>query len=832
VTDSPSGFDEIYDAARRLPAGERHTFLRNVCGQDDRLREELESLLQYDTAAGEFLERSALHEAAAALACEMSALVPGTMVAGYQIAGSLGSGGMGDVYRASDLRLGRDVALKVLDVPPGGDPTARRRFEHEARAASALSHPNIVTIYAVGEADGVAFIAMELVNGETLRQRLSRGPFPPEAAVDVAIQIASAVAAAHAAGIVHRDLKPENIMVTGDGLVKVLDFGIARRQGTADQSPHTAGTAAYMAPEQRAGEPGDARSDQYALGAVIAEVFTGRRPAQLPAAAWNVLPRKLRPSLRAIVERATAPRPRDRYASVDDVANALRGVQRELRRGGARAVSRRQVLIAGAAVLGLGAGAEALRRALAGRAIASLAILPFRNVSGDARLDTVCSGFTDTLIELLASPSLRVMARSTVSHFADAADPRAAGRTLGVEAVLAGSVSAATGGLHVRADLIDVASGASLWTRSYDRAAADVALIRTDIVRALLDDGLHLALASDERHRLERRLSVRSDAYDFYLRALQEQRQGTEDGYLRAQALLRQAVTADPGFAEAFAALAATYSVLAVEGYMHPASAWRETESNVRHALALDAALPNAHAEAATHLFYARWDFRGAQREWETALQGRAGDTQPDFLIAYAMECWATRRSDAAIALARRARTFDPYTPAFGLSEADFLLTAGYLDEAAAGYAAVIGRADRDARAFFGLAEARRRQGRLDEAYDALRAAFDRAGRSALVEPGAAGSGAARFEALERAGARADLEDLRARAAYGGYVSPLETGRVHARLGNTAAALACLPQAFDERSPGLVFLAVDRAWDAVRGEPAFRTAMARVGLAT
>ena len=339
--------EEIYHAALERESSQRAAFLEEACAGDDALKREVRSLLDFEGAAGAFLERPALEEAARGLSRESGLLLGERGIDGYQILSLLGAGGMGEVYRARELALGREVAIKVLARSAAGSPADLRRFEEEARLASALNHPNIVTIYGVGEKADFAYIAMELVRGRTLRELLADGAVPLKRALDLAVQLAEALAAAHAGGIIHRDLKPENLMVTPEGRLKVLDFGIAKLQGPAPgrgaggrdvqtEVGRILGTVGYMSPEQAAGKPAGPASDQFSLGTILYEMVTGRRAWKRDTAAETLaaIIRDDPPpiasaapgsptALRWIIDRCLAKDPDERYASTRDLARDL-----------------------------------------------------------------------------------------------------------------------------------------------------------------------------------------------------------------------------------------------------------------------------------------------------------------------------------------------------------------------------------------------------------------------------------------------------------------------------------------------------------------------------
>ena len=863
-TDRWRQVERLYHEAMKRPADEREAYLEDACGGDEALGREVASLIGLDASADRFLDRPALEDAARELAQEGDPAFVPSEIAGYRVLCIVGAGGMGVVYRARDGRLGREAAIKVLAPSLARDPGYRRRFEEEARAASGLNHPNIVTIYGVGEADGLPFIAMELVKGRTLREVLAAGRMTVAAALEVAVPLAEALAAAHDAGIVHRDLKPENIMVTPDGLVKVLDFGIARRSpegdaartGPACTTPHALvteagtilGTAGYMSPEQASGLPAGHQSDQFAFGAILYEMLSGRRAFERDTKAETIQAITGEPPepvhrfnagvtkpLEDAVERCLANDPRDRYPSTRDLASELRRIQERSRasRPAAGLTRRHAVWLGGAAVVAAAAGMAGWRFRPRDTGIHSLAVLPFENAARDGDTEYLSDGMTEGLIHRISQlTSLKVMARSLVLNFKGrTGDPRAIGRQLGVEAVLVGRLERRSGRLRVWTELVEVATGAQLWSNAYDRGPADALIIQDEIANAVVERGIHLRLDDQERRRFARRPTDDVEAYELYLRAVHHFESGTEEDYLAARDLLGQALARDPEFALAFAALATTHAVMAVDGFARPREAWPASSANVQQALRRNWDLPDAHAAAASIAFFFDWDWPRADREWNLALHVRGGDVEPTSFEAYALQQWALGRLDAALDLARRARMVDPLSPAFVVREADLLLQARRLDAAASGYEKAIWDAPEDPAAEFGLAEVRREQGRFDDAIGCRRRAHELAGDDALREAAAAARGAEGYRHLERLTARQQIASLDARAAAGGYVSPLDFARAHAVLEDKARALQYLDAAFTDRSPGLVFLNVDRAWESIRGEPAFRAAVRRVGLA-
>ena len=770
--------EQLYHRALELPADDRSCWLAAACGDDDEMRDEVEALMRYDAADSSVLEKPALAVAAEALARGRQEAIVGRRLGGYEVLAFVGAGGMSEVYRARDVRLRREVALKVFEDAALLGPLGR--IEAEARAASVLNHPNIVTIYGVGEDGDTAWIAMELVHGRPLRELLSEAPLPVARVLDIAVQLADAMAAAHASGIVHRDLKPENVMISPEGRVKVLDFGIATLEPArwaADDAPAgpwaepgtRVGTVGYMSPEQARALPAGPASDQFSFGVICHEMLTGRRLFARPTrrealeaiAADDPVPalaldERLAP-LGAVLSRCLARDPGQRFGDSADLPAALRRIREDLDRADAKSrLTRRRALSLGAlAALGAVSGVAAWRYGLGARARRSLAVLPFGNPARDENTEYLCDGITETLIRQLAGlPGLTVIARATAFTFKGSpADPRSIGQRLGVDATLGGTVTRRAGRVRISAELIESATGARLWGGEFDRPAGDVLAVQNEIAEAILGEGIRLALTDQQRGRLARTLADDPEAYDLFLRAVHHLRRATEDDYLAARAFLARAIERAPRFALGLVTLASTYSVMAVDGYAAPAEAWPESERHVARALAIDPQLPDAYAEAAASAWFYRWDWREAERQWSLALRLRS-EVQSELLTAYALLKWASGQPQAALEVARAARQVDPLSAEASVREADLLAGLGRLDEAASLYERVIRDQPDDPRARFGLAEARRRQGRFDEALAARRLAHAAAGDESLDPLFARARGAAGYQEIVRATAR------------------------------------------------------------------------------
>jgi serine/threonine protein kinase/tetratricopeptide (TPR) repeat protein len=570
---------------------------------------------------------------------------PGSRLGPYEVLAPLGAGGMGEVFRARDLRLGREVAIKLLPPAMAAHPARVRRFEQEARASSALNHPHILTVYDVGTADSRLFIVMELVEGKTLRDLLGGGPLPLRKALDLAVQMASGLAKAHAAGIVHRDLKPENVMVTRDGFVKVLDFGLAKLAGGDEESASAAspasithtdavlGTVGYMSPEQARGDPADFRSDQFSFGAVLYELLSARRAFFRPtpvATLGAILHEEPEPRAGAvpgvpaelawIVERCLAKDPEHRYAGTRDLVRDLERVRDQaIRTESGPAVSPRSaparrwrtVLLAVAAVslAALATWQLAARRPLATANTApggrSLAVLPFRNLTGTPSDDYFAAGITEAIgAELSKGRGLVVISGSSVvPSKAQTVDSQRMGRELGATHLLEGSVQRADDRMRITARLTEVATGRQVWSDRYDRQSQDVFALQDDVARSV-GAALRVSLRGSSGHGPSPPTSSLA-AYDAYLRGRFHfnklyglpSAQAEPDGQ-EARAWFEKAVALDPRFAEAHAALGETYASLLF--YVEAKKEYQEKAYvSIERALALDPDLAEAYAARA-----------------------------------------------------------------------------------------------------------------------------------------------------------------------------------------------------------------------------------------
>ena len=790
----------------------------------------------------------------------------GQTISHYRILEKLGQGGMGVVYLAEDSRLGRTVALKFLSEELSRDPRAVERFQREARAASALNHPHICAVYDIGEHAGRHFMAMELLEGTSLQQLLAVGALPTDRVLDLGLELADALEAAHTKGIIHRDIKPANIFVTDRGHAKLLDFGLARPP--LDRLAMTAGptqehltdpgavlgTLAYMSPEQVRGEDLDARTDLFSLGAVLYEMTTGRHafpgstPGTIQEAVLNRTPiavgrvnPELSPRLEEIINKALEKDRKLRYQHASELHADLQRLKRDIDSGsivsrreeavpraGTSGWRRKWPLIAGsafAAVALLAAGMQFSGRSAKGEAITSVAVLPFVNGSGDADGDFLSDGITESLIANLSQVrSLRVTARSTVFRYkGKEIDPQKIGQDLHVGAVLSGRLLQRDGTLVVRTELMDVSNGSQLWGGQYNRKVADVFALQDELSKEI-SERLRLRLTDDEKQRLTKRYTDNTEAYQLYLKGLFYWNKRSPDGIQKSIEYFNRAVETDPAYALAYAGLADAYNMMSFFNIVPPRAAMPKAKAAAAKALEIDGGLAEAHISLGYASFTYDWDWPAAVSHYDRAIAlNREAVNNHSY---YPFYLTVGGRFEEAIGVARRNVDRDPVSAALSHTLAVQLSLARHLDESI---------------------EEGRRTIELDPsfavAYDVLGGtlASKRMYREALpeVEKAVALSrGAAMFTADlgylrarlgQREEARGILRQL-AEAAKERYTPALAFAVVHLGLGENDQALNWLEKAYEERFNRLAYLRREPVWDPLRPDPRFADLLRRINL--
>src|SRR6266513_723779 len=597
--------EEIFRAALDQRPDRVGVFLEIACEGDEHLRREVEALLASHRAAGSFIEDSAVGLANKIIENGRVHLLAGQTVGHYKISKRIGAGGMGEVYLATDITAGRKAALKILPARFTGDAERLKRFRQEARAVVALNHPNILTVYEIGEDHAIHYIASELIEGESLRDRLARGRMGLNEAVDVAIQVASAIVAAPEAGLVHRDIKPENIMLRPDGYVKVFDFGIAKlgeREVPATVSKDEAlllvetnlgsvlGTVRYMSPEQAYGTPIDKRTDIWSLGVVLYEMVAGHAPftgETAKEAMHSILEKEPPPlgnyikrvpaELQQIVSKALRKDRRERYQSAGELLQALKNLRRKLESKAELARSTPWLRwtrspTAVALVLLLAALAFAFpfyrHRNATSSSISekSIAVLPFENFSDDKEHAFFADGVQDDiLIKLAKIAYLKVISRTSVMQYRGKQDVRQIGDVLRVSHILEGTVRRIGQKVHVNAQLVDTRTDAGIWAEEYDRNLNDVFAIEAEVAQSIANR-LRTKVSARERAAIQERPTKDLAAYDFYVRAVPWIEAADSDTnpkeILQTVDLLNQAIARDPDFLLAYYWLAKAHDWL------------------------------------------------------------------------------------------------------------------------------------------------------------------------------------------------------------------------------------------------------------------------------
>ncbi len=805
---------------------------------------------------------------------ELPGLAPGRRFGSYEVVARLGAGGMGEVWRAWDPTLEREVALKVLPAKTTADETARTRLLREARMASKLNHPNVCTIYEVGEADGQAYIAMELVAGEALSNRVSEGPMGFEEICRLGRQMADGLAHAHSHGVVHRDFKSANVVITSEGRAKVLDFGLAARMSKTELDDATtftadslelpgmiAGTLPYMAPEQLRGEPADAGSDIWALGVVLYEMASGERPFkgntgfELSSAILSSPPPPLVSTpggptstrLQGVVERCLEKEPGARYPSAGEVRAALELAGMAVPETLAPppkpvSVSRRWLMpvlgLVGVLAILAALDVGGVRRLLGGGSVGGvkpvrMAVLPFVNLSGDPEQEYLSDGLTQEMITQLGKlhpEGLSVIARTSVMRYKGGDTPiDQIGRELDVDYVLEGSTHREAGRVRVAADLIQVNDQTQLWADSFERELAGILEVQGAVAKEVAK-ALALKLLPVEEARLTADRSVDPEAYEAFLKGTYHWQMLSPENLDMAERYFEQALEKDPSYAAAYAGLAWVWVARQQMQVSSPSEAGPKGKAAAERAIALDESSYVAHEALAVISTWVEWDWQVAEREWQRTFELNPNNASAHAYYAHFLSIMG--RVGEAVEHAERSIELDPYNPLFHALYGVVLVFDRRYDDAIA--AARTGLAVLPGNPVAGgvLQEAFLAKGMEEEALEPLKervardperlAAFERGLTEGGYEGAQLANGDLLAERYELAKGVPDAGTKRVFLPWGIAVCYLDAG-------DYERAIDWLEEAYEVRDPNLTYIGLP-SFDPLRSDPRFQALVRKMGL--
>jgi serine/threonine protein kinase/Flp pilus assembly protein TadD len=889
---------ELFAQTLEQSPEKRVEFLELACADDADLLREVQSLLAEHEAEEAFLELPAIAAVADQIVHHNGELRAGQQLGQYRIETLLGAGGMGKVYIARD-RLGRRIALKLLTQRFPGDKSSIARFQQEARMLLALNHPHIVTIHDIDESEGIYYIASELVEGDTLRRKLDKGDLNLESVLDIAIQVTTALAAAHEKGIVHRDIKPENIMIRRDGFVKVLDFGVAKLSekfsAPEPEAPtlkqfHTAegtvvGTAPYMSPEQARGLVVDARTDIWSLGVVIYEAVTGRKPfsgdttADVISSVIEKTPAPLSrytsnlpEALEWIVSRALRKTQSDRYQTASELLTDLKELRTRMEIakvsgevGSPAAVSppspvratkentapaaptyvstieyittgiKRHKAVFAVAILILTAGLvwlafylkKSRTEVASPAAIQSLAVLPFKNESGNSDDDYLTDGMTDTLIISLSRlPNMIVKSRFSVARYQDKEiDLAQVASQLSVQAVLSGRLKQHGDQLTLYLSLVDARTGNQIWGQQYDRSTKDIATLQSDIAHDVSQRLRPLTAA--ERQTLAKGGTGNTEAYRAYLKGLYYWQKSRGSGYDKSREYFQQAIDLDPGFALGYTGLAHYYGFATARGMLPPdAENWRRSEAAVNKALELDDTLAETYnARVGIELYFHR-DWVAAEQSFRRGLELNPNSAEVNHHYALCLVLFG--RNEEAVAEMKRTLDIEPLSLRYNLNYATLLFWLHQYDRAIEQLQKTLDLDPNFGPAYEWLGNVYEQKGMQKEAIQAWITALTLRRQTELAANVERAYSAQGFDAAVRILEQAALKDAEERLKRGEYVTPTEYVLAYERLGDKDKALAWVEKAVEAHDRFSVQLLIDPLYDKLRSDPRFQAALRRI----
>jgi eukaryotic-like serine/threonine-protein kinase len=858
---------DLFQSALERAPEERAAFLDETCHDDEGMRREVESLLTSHDRAENFIEVPAFEVAPEFVPNDSADALIGKLIGHYCIESLIGVGGMGEVYLARDERLGRKAALKLLPDSLTTDTAQLSRFENEARTASALNHPNILTVYEIGAEGNVQFIATEFIEGATLRAALASGRMTAHRALEIAVQVASALAAAHEAGIVHRDIKPENIMLRPDGFVKVLDFGIAKlteqRLGSDDHTVETTaplqtrpglvlGTAHYMSPEQARGQKVDARSDIWSLGVVLYEMvagsppFRGETPSDCIAAILTAEPAPLSSispdvpnKLESILQKALRKNADERYQTIKEMLVELRifKAKHEAESSLPQIKARAEVIINKTKHRKRGVLITLAVAFLAAITVAyffffvapapslnekSIAVLPFENLSEDKSNAYFAEGIQDEILTRLSKiADLKVISRTSTEKYKSKPDNlREIAKQLGVSNILEGSVQKAADQVRVSVQLINATTDGHLWAEIYDRKLTDIFKVESDVAKTIAET-LQAKLTGSEEHAISVKPTADAAAYQLYLKGRFFWGRRSGDNIPKAIEYFEEAIRQDPNYALAYAGLAEAWITLPGHASARLQDVKPKAKEAALKSLQIDDTLAGAHTALAQVLFF-DLDFTGAIKEFQRAI-----DLDPNYATAHHWYAngplLALGRFDEAIAEGARAVELDPLSPIINVNQANNYIIAGRYDEAIHQIRKALELDPEFGYAHSNLGLALEFKGDLPGSIAEFRRAHQLNGDPLSLAYfgnlyGKTGN------VTEAANILTELEQLTKTK----YVSAYAFALVQTGSGNRAEALRWLEKCYADRSQEIAYVRVDRLLDPLRDDPGFQNLVGRV----
>jgi serine/threonine-protein kinase len=784
------------------------------------------------------------------------------LIGRYEILAPLGAGGMGEVYRARDLRLERDVAIKVLPQHLSKDSNALSRFEREAKALAALSHSNILSIHDFGTEDGIAFAVMELLKGETLREYLQRSKLSLKSTVEISTEISEGLAAAHSQGIIHRDLKPENIFLASDSSVKILDFGLARYEKNLNkeearfastesrltEAGTVMGTVPYMSPEQVRGEKVDPRTDIFSLGLVMYEMlsghraFTGRSPADLVAAILKEDPptplrttadEEVPTNLQNTVLRCLRKNPEERFQTAQELASTLKNLSSipvEPVAFGPSVTRSIQIplrIFAGILILVLVVALSWFF--LRSKPIHSLAVLPFTNANPDPdpNLEYLNDGITESIINNLSLlPQVRIMARGTVfTYKRKEVDPRKAGKELNVEAVVTGRIFYQGNTLVINADMVRVSDGTQLWGEQFNQTQENIFALQKDISQRI-SESLKLHLTGEQRALVTKNYTANSKAYQDYLKGRYYGYKGTPEDYEKSIQYYQAAIQKDSKYALAYSGLADTYHSMTTSALLQPEEGFTKVKDAAQKALDLDETLAEAHVALGTVRFGYDWNWAATEKEIKRAIELNPNSVEVHRF--YSRFLRAMGRFPEAISEITQAEELDPLSPEIINTGGITYFWARKYDDAIATYQRSLQLDRNNPITHNYLADAFARKGMFAEAIaeeqKSLKLSGDDEGADVLGQDfQSQGYLKATNLKLQR------TIDYLNEAAKDQYISPMNFAMVYAGLNDADQAIEWLEKSYQEHAIWMVFLKSDPQFDNIRADPRFQNLLKRIG---